>query len=190
MNSRKMKIILATIVAVIVFGVVISLSRGERSRDLVLSFQPIIETDEVTVYVQGAVAEPGLYSLPRGSRISEALDLAGRTESADVSSLPLAHILEDEQTITVPERSPENADQPDTGNRAEDPPDGGQTVDLNRATSQQLQSLPGIGPALADRIIEHRNLRGPFQTAEELSEVSGISDRMVEDLRELVTVSP
>ena len=184
MDSRRTKIVLAAVVAVFVFGIVMALNRGERSRDLVLSIEPIDPSEDVTVYIGGAVEDPGLYSLPRGSRVSDVLDLSGVLENADTSGLQLARILEDEQTIVVAENPASANDYTDASEQQ-----GSTGVDLNNASESELQQLPGIGPALAERIIERRNLEGPYQSVDELSEVSGISDRMVDELRELVSIN-
>ncbi len=188
MQSRRTKVILASVVAVFVFGVVMALNRGERSRDLVLSIEPINPSSDITVHVGGAVEEPGLYSLPRGSRVADALDLAILLENADPSGLQLARVLEDEQSIIVAEEpvDPVSSDRPSETSSDEST---SSLVDLNTASESELEQLPGIGPALASRIIERRNLEGPFQSVDELSEVSGISDRMVDDLRGLVSVN-
>jgi competence protein ComEA len=180
-DQRKL-IIIAVIVAFIV-GLIILVTRGERSRDLVLSIEPVAPSDDITVYVGGAVEEPGLYSLPRGSRMSDALDLAGPLATADRSPLDLASTLHDEQSIIVPELPAETADH-ESESTADHAP-AGAVINVNLADANQLQLLPGIGPALAERIIERREAEGPFQTLDELSEIAGISDRMIDDLRDL-----
>lgn len=183
-DSRRTKLVLATVVAVFVFGIVMALNRGERSRDLVLSIEPIDPSDDVTVYVGGSVDDPGLYSLPRGSRVADAVDLAGLPESADTGGLQMAQVLEDEQSIIVAAEATETNEDAGSTDRG-----GGTRINLNHANESELQQLPGIGPALAEQIIERRNVEGPYQSVDELSEVSGISDRMVDELRELVSVN-
>jgi competence protein ComEA len=187
MQTRRAKIVLATVVVAVVFGVIITASRSERSRDLVLGIEPIEPGNDVTVFIGGAVEEPGLYALPRGSRVAEAIDLAGLRDAADTSSLPLASVLNDEQSIIVPERSTE--DSTAESQVSEVDATSQETVDINRASEAELQTLPGIGPALAERIVERRNNDGPFQSLDELTAISGISERIVEDIRDHATVS-
>lgn len=193
MESQRTRAILAAVVAVIVFVIVLSVTRSDRSRDLVLQIEPIDPSDEVTVYVGGAVADPGLYSLPRGSRVQEAIELAGALESADTTRLALASIVRDEQSIILSE-VPEHAhDDSESLSEAPSSSDSGTVrdsrINLNAASAVELQSLPGIGPAIAERILAHRNSNGAFSSVDELSDVSGISDRMVDELRPLVAIN-
>lgn len=185
MESNQRKLVISAVIVAVVAGVLILINRSDRQRDLVLKIEPLESSDDVTVYVGGAVEEPGLYSLPRGSRVAEALDMAGRLEETDDSSLDLADALVDEQTVMVPEAAPTPEPDADVGDR--EPVDGVQ-IDINTATREELEFLPGIGPAFAERIVERRNTVGPFESLDELSEIAGISDRMVDDLRGLAVV--
>jgi competence protein ComEA len=187
MQTRRAKIVLATVVVAVVFGVIITASRSERSRDLVLSIEPVEPGEDITVFIGGAVEEPGLYALPRGSRIAEAIDLAGLLDEADTSSLQLANVLNDEQSIIVPERSTESTAVESAETTVGTSKPG--TIDINRASEAELQTLPGIGPALSEQIIERRNAEGPFQSLDELTAISGISERIVDDIRDYATVS-
>lgn len=186
MQSQRTRAILAAVVAVVVFVIVLSVTRSDRSRDLILQIEPIDPSDEVTVYVGGAVADPGLYSLPRGSRVQDAIEQAGALDTADTASLALASVVRDEQSIMVSEIVDEQPDETAPSSRA--PTRSDSLIDLNSATAVELQSLPGIGPAIADRVLDHRESEGTFSSVDELSDVSGISDRMVDDLRPLVTI--
>jgi competence protein ComEA len=183
MQTSQRKLVIIAVVVAFVVGLVLVLTRAERSRDLVLNIEPVAPGDDVTVYVGGAVEEPGLYSLPRGSRISEALDLAGLFESSDTSSIDLAATLADEQTIIVPEISAES--DADLDQAAGEGDQSGAVINVNHANEDELQLLPGVGPAIAARIIERRESIGPFESLDELSEITGISDRMIDDLRGL-----
>jgi competence protein ComEA len=186
MQSRWTKLAGAAVIVAVVFAAIVTVTRSDRSRDLVLRIEPIEPSDEVTVYVGGAVEDPGLFSLPRGSRLSEALDMAGPSGSADLSALPLASILQDEQSITVPAALEDSddgvAELDSTIDLTSD------SININQASEAELLSLPGIGPALAERIRQRRDTEGPFQSIDELSEISGISDRMVSEIREHATV--
>jgi competence protein ComEA len=187
MHTWRMKMILAAVIATVVFGLIVIVNRGERSRDLVLSLEPLDTSDDVTVFVGGAVDDPGLYVLPRGSRLSEAIDLAGPLDSADTSRLPMAQVLSDEQSILVPEIV---AESDATQERTSSGESSSELLNVNQASQAELETLPGIGPALAERIVERRVNVGPFTTLEEMSDVSGISDRMVDEIREHASVEP
>lgn len=185
-DSHRSKLVAVAVIIAFALGLIFTLTRGERSRDLVLRIEPVEGADDLTVYVDGAVEAPGLYSLPRGSRVSEAIDLAGRLDVSDLSSLQLAATLSDEQRITVPEMSPagstaETEDSLVVSNQSD-------LININSASADELESLNGIGPVLAERIIERRETVGPFQSLDDLVEVNGISDRTVDELRDEATV--
>jgi competence protein ComEA len=189
-QARYKKLAAAGIIVTVVFAVVMTIIRTERSRDLVLQIEPIDPSNDVTVYVGGAVEESGLISLARGSRVAEAVELAGIRDDADTSSLSMAAPVQDGQTITVPRQIATSDGATESSESmqgsASDPP-GEDVVNINVARAVELQELPGIGPAIADRIIEYRDIEGPFQNVDELSGVSGISDRMVDEIREHIT---
>jgi competence protein ComEA len=142
----------------------------------------------IAVSVQGAVATPGVYSLPGDSRVIDLIDAAGGTTSqAIVDELNLAARLRDEQQISVPSR--DNA-APDLDTSLEALEDASGRIDINTATARELETLPGIGPALAQAIVENRNEGGPFTSVDDLARVKGISTRMVEELRDSIVVTP
>jgi competence protein ComEA len=142
----------------------------------------------VVVHVTGAVRRPGLVDLPGGSRVDDAVAAAGgATRRADLASVNLARLLVDGEQIVVlrkGETAPAGASGPSTGGTASP----GQPVDLNLATLEQLDGLPGVGPVLAQRIIDYRTAHGRFSSVDELTEVSGIGERTLADLKPLVRV--
>jgi len=170
------------------------------------------KTREIQVHVAGAVARPGVYKLPQGARVIDAVNMAGPSGEAELDSLKLASPVTDGQTILVPFKasSPANpvaasgslsgtAGSPagGTGRNAFAPqqvarPAGsaaaGSLVNINTADLNELDTLPGIGPALAQRIIQYRETNGPFNDIAELKNVSGIGDKKFEDLKDRVTV--
>lgn len=175
---------LVGLVCLLVFLVV----RSPRDT-VILELQPDPHPNEVRVWVGGEVARPGLYILARGARVADALEAAGGVlESAETSGLGLAAPVEDADQVIVPARQPANMPSaPPSGTQSgETAVTGG--VNINSASAMELDTLPGIGEALSARIIEYREQHGPFQSVDELAEVSGISERMVDELRELITV--
>lgn len=141
----------------------------------------------LTVHVAGAVANPGLYRMDEGSRVADALQKAGGpAPDAALDDLNLAGRLSDGQKVMVPRKAAQ-AQATDPG-RLEAPAVGSSLVNLNTATEDELDELPGVGPALASRIIEYRKKNGPFSTIEELDSVSGIGPAKLDSIRDLVTI--
>lgn len=144
---------------------------------------------KIFVHVGGAVQRPGLYSLTDGSRIDDAVRAAGGVlEDADLDALNLAARVKDGDKVLVPSRSDTAAASGGPGPPGAAPNTQGGLVNLNTATVADLETLPGIGPALAQRIIDFRERNGGFRTVEDLLEVPGIGAKKFEELREHVTV--
>ncbi|MDQ7828691.1 MAG: ComEA family DNA-binding protein [Armatimonadota bacterium] len=142
----------------------------------------------VLVHVAGEVVLPGVYRLPPGARWSDAIRAArGPTFRADLDAVNLAQPVRDGERVYVPSRPDPAPPAAEAGaarrGGPQDPAGGGTPVSLNQATAAQLEALPGIGPVLAARIIEHRRTRGPFQTLEDLLEVPGVGPRLLARLR-------
>ena len=144
---------------------------------------------EVVVHVVGQVLAPGVVTLPGGSRVADAVEAAGgSTPEADLAALNLARVLQDGEQVAVPRPG----EQPPTGAAVAAAGTSGTApagvVDLNQADVSALDGLPGIGPVLAQRIVEWRVRNGGFTTVEELREVTGIGSTVLESLRTLVRV--
>jgi competence protein ComEA len=153
---------------------------------------------EVVVHVSGAVKQAGVYRLAPASRVADAIEQAGgATENADLDALNLAEPIQDGQKIHVPRkgeasapalasvapsRTPRSAPQAAATATTQFP------INLNTATAEQLEAIPGIGPVLAQRIIEYRQTHGRFQSVDELLEVHGIGAKRLENMRPYVTV--
>lgn len=137
---------------------------------------------ELYVHVAGAVSAPGLYVLHAGARVVDAIAAAGGfADDADPAAVNLAREVEDGEQLHVPRAG--EAVPPVTGSAQQTG-----LVDLNTADAALLETLPRIGPAMAERIIAWRDDNGGFTTVEDLLAVPGIGDKMLESLRELVTV--
>ena len=145
----------------------------------------------VTVHVAGAVRRPGVYRLASGARVNDALRRAGGPRRhADLDAVNLAAKLEDGRQILVPER----VAAPPPGSGALPAPSGTAStglaapVNLNTATLEQLDTLDGVGPGIAQRILDYRRQHGGFARVEELGEVPGIGAKRLATLTPLVTV--
>lgn len=158
---------------------------------------PMPDPGRIVVDVVGAVARPGLHELPATSRVADAVEAAGGlTAEADRLRLNLAEPLIDGARLWVPEvgesAGPEivsvTAGTGDGGRAGAGGGRAGAPLDVNTADAAALEELPGIGPALAAAIVEHRRQSGPFTTVDELVEVSGIGPAKLEQIRPLATV--
>ena len=142
----------------------------------------------LVVHVAGAVSRPGVYELDDGARVHDAIAAAGGPlRRADPDALNLAAVVTDGERIYVPrigERGPIAAADPVAGSSAVPPG----PIDLNHASVEELDVLPGIGPATAAAIVDHREQNGPFATVDDLEDVRGIGPAKLEAIRDLVTV--
>jgi competence protein ComEA len=150
---------------------------------------------EILVHVAGAVVLPGVYRFPPDAHVIDTIEKAGgTTESADVHRLNLAAKIHDGQQIYVPSISQATSSAADVPHRLPQPsvfaPTGAEEslIDLNTAMSEQLQSLPRVGPVTAKRIIEYREISGRFSSIQDLTKVKGIGEKTLERIRHLVVV--
>lgn len=144
-------------------------------------------TAEVVVHVSGAVAAPGVYRLEAGARVTDAIAVAGGpVDGAEPDRLNLAALVGDGQRVYVPRAGEAIPD----GGSASGGTDGGVSgpVNLNLATAEQLEELPGVGPSLAGAIVAERDRRGGFRSVDDLLSVRGIGEKRLADLRALVVV--
>jgi competence protein ComEA len=141
-----------------------------------------LPSSRVVVDVVGAVRRPGLYRLAQGSRIADAVARAGgATTKADLAQVNLAAPLADGEQVVVPRRGA-----PGTAVEGTAPGDPAVPVQLSTATLEQLDTLPGVGPATAQKILDYREKHGAFSSVDELDAVPGIGPKRLEQLRELV----
>ena len=143
-------------------------------------------SDQVAVHVAGRVRHPGLVRLPAGSRVQDAITAAGGvTSGADLDAINLARKLTDGEQVRVPGPGDPAPPPPDA---AAGPATPSAPLDLNTATVEQLDTLPGVGEVTAGRIVAYRSAH-PFTTVDELLEVPGIGQRRFDQLKDLVTVT-
>lgn len=156
---------------------------------------PVAEPDSspatIVVYVSGAVVSPGLYELEEGSRVGEAIVLAGGSlESASLESVNLARIVHDGEQIHVPSREDIESGRVAAGSY--DGFGGGQSnssvVNINTAGLEQLTTLDGVGEATANRIIADREANGPFAAIEDIMRVSGIGQKKFDAIKDRICV--
>lgn len=145
------------------------------------------ERTSIVIDVKGAVLKPGVYEVPQDARVYEAIQEAGGlSEKADELSVNLASSLQDGMVVYIPIKGETKENPFISQNVAEDPSQ--KKVNINLATSEELQTLTGIGPSKAVSIISYREEQGPFTKIEDLLEVTGIGDKSFEKLREEITV--
>lgn len=151
----------------------------------------------IVVYISGEVRKSGVYAVPDGSRVIDVVKAAGGfKDTADPTTMDLAALVRDGIKIRVPTADEEltSDDFPELvisgdGLANTSDPNGIDILDLNSATKAELESLPGIGPTLAQRILDYRDEYGDFLDVDELAEVPGISESLMNDLAAYVTVS-
>ena len=163
-------------------------SQADRTVDRPYTSTGAVATDPaasvvVVVDVAGAVRHPGVYRLPAGARVQDAIRRAGVGRRADLGAVNLAARLTDGEQVVVPARgqAPVSADGSATASPAA-------PVSLNSGTLAQLETLDGVGPSLAQRIIDYRTLHGGFRSVAELDQVSGFGPARLAALRGKVTL--
>ncbi len=177
-------------------GLILLISNRPRGQPVTLLAPPT--PPPMWIHVAGAVSNPGLVSLPTGSRVQDAIQAAGGLlPEANAGSLNLAALLQDGDRIVVPARLPTAAPQEsDPGSTsAATPPAKSldvqpevKRININTATLAELDTLPGIGPVTAQSIIAYREAHGPFNSIEEIMDVPGIGPVTFERIKDLITV--
>ncbi|MEY4740662.1 MAG: hypothetical protein RL402_187 [Actinomycetota bacterium] len=172
--STSQRVVVGSLALLVLYLLGTSFSTENQANKLDLSYVGSIASEseqvraEIYVHVAGEVEKPGLYSLAVGSRVEDAIELAGgMTRSAFEQSVNLARMVSDGEQIVVLDKSQVSA----AGAASE-------FISLNNATMEQLESLPGVGPSLASRIIDHRTAIGSFSDLSQLRDVSGIGEKL------------
>ena len=166
---------------------VVAVSKDSSTEKEVKKEEPL-EQDLITVDVKGAVKSPGIYDLPVGSRVNDAVQKAGGlTEQADSKSLNLAQKVSDEALVYVPTKGEEAASQ-QTGSGVASSMSKEKKININKASLEELKQVKGLGGKRAQDIIDHREANGKFKSVDELNKVSGIGAKTIEKLKDYVTV--
>lgn len=189
---------LALIILLIICGIVykntvydtqvVIMEEPEQPQETQEKPEIIEENPNITVYVCGSVKASLNVTLPKDSRVEDAISLAGGvTEDADLNGINMAQKLNDEDMVYVPKKG-EIIDSGGKGSGVTTSPAKKGKLNINKATAEQLDSLPGVGPAIAQKIVEYRESSGGFKSIEELNNVSGIGDEKYKDIKSIVTV--
>jgi len=194
MMKQALYVLMGVLAGFILAGALLYVMRAPAGEPIAL--EPAPTERPIAVHIVGAVPRPGLYEFPDGARIQDAIDAAGGLLAvADESSLNLAAPLTDGQQLNIPfkagaELTPAVFSTPAV--EAEFPTPASDTsqdlVNLNTATVEELDALPGIGPTTAQKIIDYREENGPFIDIEEIMQVSGIGLSTFENIKDLITV--
>lgn len=166
----------------------------ERWESIEEPFQEVEETkeqgeQEILVDVKGAVHRPGVYKATVGDRVKDVIDKAGGlTDEANSSATNFAMRVTDEMVVYVPLIG-EEGDEMKLGFSGDGSDTANQKININKASSTELETLPGIGPAKAEAIIEYRESNGGFKTIEDIMSISGFGQKTFEKLQESITVN-
>ena len=181
--ERNKGYLFVLLASVIINGtLVLSLHRPSPAGIKVVPPAPTETPARLRIFVSGAVVAPDVYELLPGSLVRDAVEMAGgATGEADLSQVNLARQLRDQEQVHVPYRPAPGMEPAPSG------PLSGR-VNLNIATAKELETLPGIGPALAERIVQLRAERGPFAALDELQQVPGIGEALCEQLKDRVVI--
>ncbi len=206
--SQKQKIILGILTAIVVAFICYYVYGRNEETQTNLAIEENVQTqdreeysdDTLVVHVSGAVNKEDVIELKVGSRISDAIEkVGGLREDADVERINLAYLLEDGMKIHIPtkqERQDTNEEEYITtssgisnSNEADEQQQTKSTkININTATQTQLETLPGIGPSTASKIITYREEKGKFKSIDEIKEVSGIGEAKFTRIKEFITV--
>ncbi len=156
-----------------------------------------VDENIIMVHIIGGVAKPGVVKIKEGGRIEDAIEAAGGlTEDSDISNVNLAYVLDDGVKVKIPTIDDESKEteetyiSEDSGKNVilQEDEKAGSIVNINKATQTELETLPGIGPSLAGRIISYREQNGKFKKIEDIKNVAGIGDSKFENIKDFIKV--
>lgn len=154
---------------------------------------------KIVIYIAGAVKNEGIYELDENSRIADSIEKAGGlTEDANINNINLAYMLEDGMKVYIPKKTDKNEVEDDTNiyvskengniNSSKDTNSQNNKININTATQSELETLPGIGPSIATKIINYRKENGKFVNIEDIKKVSGIGDSKYLQIKDLIKI--
>lgn len=195
-EDNKRKIILITIIIVIliiIVGVLMpkinqeenyeELDVFETTGEQMINEEKIEEINKIKIHILGQVNYNGILELEEGSRIDDAIKQAGGiTDQADISKINLAYKLLDGQKLYIPSITDEEIEYILENEKIEE------KININTATQTELETLPGVGPSLALKILNYRKENGKFKTIEEIQNVSGVGENKYEEIKEKITI--
>ena len=192
--KNALYVLLGVMAGFVLAGVLIFVSRAPAGQPILL--QPAPTKVPVAVHVVGAVPRPGLYEFAEGARVQDAVDAAGGLlTSANVDAVNLAALLTDGEQLNIPYKDgaaptedPNALSLPSSETETPTGPENQDLININTASLEELDSLPGIGPTTAQRIIDYRDTNGPFTTIDEIMDVSGIGPSTFDEIKDLITV--
>ncbi len=170
-------------------GLVILLTSPDRGQPILLL--PLPTPHPMRVHVSGSVVVPGVYAMPQGSIVQDALRAAGGpTDGTALEAVNLAQTIHEGERLYFPNQSELATTGATAFPAVVGPADSaaGDRIDLNQATAPELEMLPGIGPSLAQKIVDFRDQEGPFGSVEDLMDVPGIGPAKMEAVKELIVV--
>lgn len=216
--TKKQKTIILVIAIIVAIGMIYFIyNKNQISDDVNLENDILVsnniskeenytEEDYVIIHITGSVKNPGIVKLKEGSRIEDAIEAAGGlTENADISKVNLAYVVEDGTKIKIPSSQEEDIgdeeiidsgsgeniiveEKSDFSNKDSQTNKDNKLININKATETDLQTLPGIGPSLAGKIVEYRSQNGKFGSIEDIKNVNGIGDSKYQNIKDLITV--
>ena len=209
--TKKQKIIVIAIAGIVAIAIMYFIyNKNQVKEDINIENEILVNNvstnenntndDIVIIHITGSVKNPGIVKLKEGSRIEDAIEAAGGlTENADITKVNLAYVVEDGTKIKIPSASEEDiGDEDIIDSKSGDniiieentvsSNNSTQNININKATEKEFETLPGIGPSLASKIIEYRNQNGKFGSIEDIKNVNGIGDNKYEKIKDLITV--
>jgi len=190
-------VLLGVMAGFILAGALVFVSRAPAGEPIILL--PAPTRAPIAVHVIGAVPRPGLYNFQEGARVQDAVDAAGGLlADADENAINLAALLEDGQQLDIPYKDgsgPGSSGSQDTNPNGslssglgDNPETAGELININSASPEELDTLPGIGPTTAQKIVDYRDENGPFSSIDDLLNVPGIGPATFDDIEALITV--
>ena len=208
-KDLKPKMILIIAIFLIIIGIIYQVKKSNKEiiefdyQNVIVQNKPMLdenivesamEKKYIKIHITGQVKKSGIIELESGSRISDAIEKAGGiTELANLDEVNLAYCLEDGQKLYIPsieEKEIEYITEENGENIIEETnvSNANKIVNINKADLEDLETIPGIGPLMAQKIINYRTENGEFKTVEDLKNVSGIGEKKFESMREYINV--